>query len=235
MLKYFKPNIYFLFISLIFFLFTALYSQPIIIPLGTNCSVAMILNHYQIRRAAYPFDWIITNHETTCKILLENFDQFLNPDHLVIDARGAPVVDTYYGIKFVHDFPYLVNDGKTQQIAPDFLSCWEEVHLKYQRRIERFRKTIENAISQEQQIIFIREGHINQREAVEIQTILKKLYPNLDFLLVIFTYNSFEKVDWNLPGIINQYTNYENLTTSEYLNREEWKKILIQLNLIQDK
>lgn len=158
----------------------------------------------------------------------------MNPNFLEIDPSGAPVIDTFYGIKFVHDFPYLINAGGVQQIDPNFLSCWNEVYTKYDRRITRLKKTLLHASLNKEKVIFFREGYITKEEAIEIQSVIKNCYPLMDFLLVIFTYHTHEIYNWELPGIINQETSYLNLTIEEHLNRVEWKKVLIELNLIDE-
>jgi hypothetical protein len=51
--------------------------MKIYIPIGSNCSVARFLQNKNIRTLAFPFDWICIPLKIVYKILLNNFDSFI--------------------------------------------------------------------------------------------------------------------------------------------------------------
>lgn len=204
------------------------------IPLGVNCAVASVLRHYNIRTQSLPFDWIISEHEGICKILNEDFAHFLNPENLYIDPSGLFVVDSYYNTKFLHDFPFVDIHTRNRRIDDNFMEYWEEINAKYLRRIRRFQKIIQDAMKDGEKVFFIREGYITKNQAIEIQTILRKCYPSLDFELIIFTYDTKEDYAWNVPGIINRYSYTINFALDPFLNRPEWKETLVEVGLYRE-
>lgn len=214
----------------------------ILIPLGVNCAVASVLRHYKLRIQSLPFDWITTDHEGMCKILKNNFADFLNPNQLILDTMDLHLIDSTYQIKFVHDFLLTEKGLKNEEIDlgflsqqsphPTFLEEWKEVNEKYQRRIQRYRNILADAALTKEKTIFIREGYITKNQAIEMQNVLKNCYPDLNFELVIFSLYEEENYPWQIPGIINHYTFVTNFQEEEFLNRKEWKELLLELDLL---
>lgn len=51
--------------------------------IGNYCNSAAYLNNLKIRKEALPFDWTFTTIDSTCKILDDDFEDFLNPKYYV--------------------------------------------------------------------------------------------------------------------------------------------------------
>lgn len=119
------------------------------ISLGRDCCVAYHLQKLGVRRAAYPFDWLLQEKKgSLTEIIRNDFRDFLNPDFFKIKGKGLHtledewreereregegdinkdcirVLNTKYNVSFLHDFT------KDLEI--------ERVQSKYQRRIDRF-------------------------------------------------------------------------------------------------
>lgn len=63
-----------------------------VIPLGTFCLAAEMLKTRGMRDASYPFDWIFCSVSSLTAVLRDDFEQFLEPGHLVptVDQHGHP-------------------------------------------------------------------------------------------------------------------------------------------------
>lgn len=116
------------------------------IGLGSICSTAAALSTFELRNAAYPFDWTISNFPCLYSTIQENFQDFLNPSYFRLRGDNHGVINKN-GIIFVHDFPtihYQGNDiGGEDNISEALLSGrWLEalpaIQEKYTRRIQRF-------------------------------------------------------------------------------------------------
>jgi hypothetical protein len=118
----------------------------VIIPIGSNCSIAYQLNKYGLRKESYPFDWCCMNINQLIKILENDFEDFedftvqkLSINHMDYKEFYKPtyIITNKYGVKMAHELCNLDN-----------LDIFRET-LK--RRIIRFRN-----INDKQEIIFIR-------------------------------------------------------------------------------
>jgi hypothetical protein len=219
-----------LFLGFQAFIFTQ--ETPVVIPLGSSCHISTEMRCHNIRDQAFPFDWNITTFDSLYRILDEDFAHFLDQNYLTLREDRYSVINTYYGIEFRHDFP---NDNpkinKHQQldipphemaefkIATDYLDFLESVNEKYQRRIQRFYEVA----SSSQQVIFIRYGLTTKEEAIQLQELLHRKFPALNFILVICGEGEGIKSDWQIPGIKNFYARPV---------KEDWTKIFTELKLI---
>ena len=115
------------------------------IPLGTNCKPSQWLRDKNLRKAAYPLDWVVCPMTSSITLIENDFDDFLNYQNLIylpprrryLFNQGTevfredvvtPVICTKYNILFPHDFS--VEGSKDYKTVKD----------KYNRRIERFIK-----------------------------------------------------------------------------------------------
>jgi hypothetical protein len=203
------------------------------ISLGESCTVAAALEAFELRNAAYPFDWTISFYESLCNTLEQDFEDFLNPTYFSIRPDNRGIINKY-GQIFVHDFPtynYLGDFEKEENpingdvLHPDWIQFLPQVQEKYNRRIQRFR----SICNSNKKIYFIRHmGIIDQDQACRLRNILKTAYPNLDFILVIIGNNSYFAEPWNEPNIRNYYLG----NPAVWNDVAEWKKIFIDLGLI---
>ena len=206
------------------------------IGLGEVCTVAAALQRFELRNAAYPFDWIISHYPSLISVLENDFQDFLDPEYLSVRDDNKGIINKY-GLVFVHDFPtnHYVGDVETQDnpiaesvLHPDWIRFLPEVQRKYERRIQRLR----DIVNSDKKVYFIRHGGIRSaQEACVLRDILKKLYPTLDFTLVIVGYDSSFAQPWGEHNIRNYY-----LSMAQAWNDvAEWERIFIDLNLITEK
>lgn len=216
-----------------------LIGKKIGISLGGSCNPAgqlrdSIARYYGIRDQAYPFDWLISPFEAVYKCLEEDFKNFLNPDCLQIYQHQGPgwtgVLNTCYGLKFIHDFPTnnhpiawseddMAFDGA---VIPSFLNQLAVVKEKYDRRIKRFR----DALNSNNEIIFIR-SMATKEQAIRLYNLIKSKYPNLNFTLIVADSTQEIMQPWDIPGIKNIY-----VPDVYAVGTSQWKKILQDIGLL---
>ena len=118
------------------------------IPITADCDGSLKLRSKNLRFEAFPFDWNVKTIDSIYNLIKNNFnDLFTNKemfiygkkmyydkyDNLHNDKRDlTPVYNKLYKILFIHDF-YNYND-----------CCYFSIKEKYEKRIERFIKVIEN-------------------------------------------------------------------------------------------
>ena len=189
------------------------------ISLGYCCSAALHLKLFKISTAYYPFDFIRTPFESLCTLLETRFKHFFTKDALVWERER--VVDTITKCSSMHDF-------KHKKFAD-----YEVIAAKYQRRIERFYKTIEQA----KHIYFFR-SHIVKEEALLLQALLKKLFPDKSFTLVVLKkpinrrYTRLVQEPWGLPGIKEFQLYGTEAHTNNHGREEDWRRVFQSLGII---
>ena len=177
------------------------------VSLGSHCEIAVHLNANHLRRAAFPFDWLLTcKHEHFCRIFDDNFVHFLDEHYFTQHPKYQYVIEnSYYEIEFRHDWPFpdLWSD------MTRFGQQLEEMKQKYERRIHRFRQLRDYP----GKVFFIRAAYdfqndpnhywgndnidqINAIQAQDIRDALKRYFPALNFTLVIVNY-----LEENVPTI----------------------------------
>lgn len=167
--------------------------ETIFISLGSYCEIAHALRASDLRWTAYPFDWITTiDSERFLKAISEDFKYFLDKECLFISPKGPGfLLNSYYHFEFLHD-----GDFREPGVM-------EEFQIKYQRRIDRFRKLD----CYKGKVIFIRTAfeysttdphryylcadnlEISDDYALKLYDILKARFPKLCFTLVILNNN----------------------------------------------
>lgn len=158
--------------------------EPLFISLGSWCNVAINLRRQEMRKKAYPFDFIATvDCEKFLEIFLNDFRYFLDDEYLFI--KDSHLFNEYYHIEFPHDF---YSDP----------SSIDQFKKKYERRISRFRE-IENYKGK---VYFIRSAFgesnnpqryfrcvenisISDTYALRLFDVLKNYFPQIDFTLII--------------------------------------------------
>lgn len=165
--------------------------EPLFVSLGSHCRTAHMHRECGIRKAAFPFDWIISfDGEKLVDLLEEDFFHFLNPDFLKVS--GQALLNDYYHLEFL-------NEGDWEDAAYDIT----EFSVKCQRRINRFRqlanyqgkvffvRTSYPLISDPHRIWKIKENiEITYEYAKKLHNTLKKCFPKLEFALIIM--NGYE-------------------------------------------
>lgn len=171
--------------------------EPLFVSLGSTCATAHMHRECGIRKAAFPFDWIISfDGEKLIDIFEEDFLHFLDTD--VLEISGQALLNTYYHLEFL-------NEGDWEDAAYSI----KEFSLKCQRRIHRFRELANyqgkvffvrtacpHALSDPHRIWRVKENiHITYEYAEKLYQTLKAYFPKLDFELIIM--NGYDR-----PGFI---------------------------------
>lgn len=173
--------------------------SPLLVSLGSHCETAGMMRAYQIRRVAFPFDWLLTlDHDRFLNILEEDFLHFLDMDYFFRHPKYPSVLEnTYYEVEFRHDWSFpdfnFDQDRFTKQL--------QEINDKYTRRITRFRQIG----GYHGKVVFIRsafdfnndpnvywgktdQSRVTFEQALSLKVTLDQYFPNLNFTLVILNY-----------------------------------------------
>ena len=161
--------------------------EPLFVSLGSSCKTAHMHRECGIRKAAFPFDWIISfDGEKLIDILEEDFLYFLNPSSLKVS--GQALLNHHYHLEFL-------NEGDWEDANYDIRSFSE----KCQRRINRFRLLA----NYQGKVFFVRTAYpysltdphriwrikenieITYEYADKLHRALKKCFPELAFELII--------------------------------------------------
>ncbi len=165
--------------------------ETLFISLGSYCGPADFSRVTGFRKAAFPFDWIVSlDGEKLIRILEEDFLHFLDVRCLFPNSNGSALLNDCYHIEFVHE------GGWKQE---EFFANLEVLRSKYQRRIERFR----NLNHYEGKVCFLRAAYIRSDDdenrffkskdnveitpehALKLYNAIEKRFPSLDFSLII--------------------------------------------------
>ena len=170
-----------------------------------------------LRKYALPFDHLVTPVESLLKILEHRFELFLEKEALAFRAteKEKYVEDTRYGIRMIHDF----------SLTEDFLKDFEDIKAKYTRRIDRFQKLLQSS----RKVLFIRK-RITKEQVVLLDILIRKLYPQLEFLIVALDGSKECQEDWQIPHA----KNFHLRQPEPYIwtgDDRAWKEIFDQLDL----
>jgi hypothetical protein len=177
----------------------------IVVPLGYDCTGAGVLHALGFRKAAYPFDWMLSNFESVYKAIKDDFKMFLDPATLRVSDNRHDVID-FYGLQLVHDFPTATSQAAVDEttsasyahIRDDWRQFIEPIREKYQRRINRLR----DVFASPDQVLFVRYL-TNKTEAIRLRDLLAHMYPNLNFTLLALRKSPDIEPDWGLEKIRN--------------------------------
>lgn len=165
-----------------------------VISLGAFCFVASKLRRLNLRKQAYPFDWIITDIQTVMTLIENNFNDFCNEDLLVkkYGENGVFYDNLKYSLlRFVHDF----NEDCTNT---------EEIKRKYSRRLNRFYSHINDNTLFIRYIIDKNEYKYILKNYGKLKKLLKSFNKNNE---IIFILNDEIKVN-HWVNLIKQITVY---------------------------
>lgn len=171
------------------------------VSLGTNCEPALQLRDAGHRKAAFPFDWLVTaSGERLAELLDRDFDDFLgDASTIVYSLNHCPTLaNHHYQIEFRHDWPKDLWE-KPFKYPQEF----GYLKAKYQRRIDRFR----NLKNYQGTVCFFRTAYdysvygntyiwddrfasIQDQEAQALKNALKRYFPSLKFVLVVINYGA---------------------------------------------
>jgi len=209
----------------------------IIYSLGADCGCAFYLKRHNLRSYSGPFDWLTgASFETRLNLILSDFEDFLNKDSikpLIQDNHPTNLNYSLYqdinlGFYFYHDFSAELS----------FEDALSEVQKKYQRRIKRFYKKIQNS-DRALLIWFSRYSPVSDELSKELcAKVIEKFNNKVDFLLIekdeSKNLGEIEKIEL-LPNVVKYKldTVILNGTDNETLgNQIDCDKIFNQYELI---
>ncbi len=135
-----------------------------IISLGAFCFIAGDLRRLNLRTAAYPFDWNITDIETMINLIDNGFSDFTNINFLQKNNDNQRIFfdnKKYSLLRFVHDYDENMHNAI-------------DVEKKYDRRIKRFYNAIKNKTLFVRYIINRSEYKYILKHYKKIEKILRK-------------------------------------------------------------
>jgi hypothetical protein len=164
--------------------------KPLFVSLGSMCYSAQLIKDAGYRVASYPFDWSLTiDSEGMIEALESRLADFLTDEYLVMHPGGL-LSNTHYRIIFAHE------GGWQGEL---YGSKIQEFKERFTRRIARF-LSLNNYKGK---VCFLRNswsasdedgGHFRDREniiisdafSIRMEAALRRCFPDLDFVLVIF-------------------------------------------------
>lgn len=169
------------------------------VSLGSHCEIAGSLSGNGLRKVAFPFDWLLTfNLDGLIECIEERFQYFLDERYFSRHPDFCHMIEnSYYQIEFRHDWPF-----PEERCSPErYALQTEKMREKYPRRIERFY----DLNHYPGKVFFIRIpfdysidpnpywnqpgiDRIEADEARKLQVVLSRVFPDLDFRVVIINY-----------------------------------------------
>lgn len=187
-----------------------------ILPMGSRCKATYNLRKRRLQRESLPFDWLVL-HDTRViiQLLRSHFQGFWVRENLkkkdVEITLHEVYVDVFSKVEFWHDFPLNCN----------FDEMFDEVQLKYQRRIDRLYADIHGA----RKILLFRTVNVLDEDEKSLSDEqLKKdyqdfceLFPNkeIDYIYVNLSY---EPCDYKETYLNNHLLKIDAFTPGD----EEW-------------
>jgi hypothetical protein len=184
----------------------------IYIPIGISCKNAIDLKEQNLRKASYPFDWIVTTPKSLVYWIKNDFKGFFNIDgtnnNLVFyrrDLEREAININHEKLASNQISNWVIRDFKSNFLSVHDLIKLEDfpkVQETYKRRIDRFNKVL----SSNEPVTFKWTNHIynvlwkheiiegNERKVYYskqdllssgFEDLIKKKYPNLEFKIDI--------------------------------------------------
>ena len=158
----------------------------LIFSLGEACSSSETLRRHLLQVESYPFDWLYgSDFIGRCRILVNDFENFIEKEdleyaHEVRSIKCVAYHNKSNDITFNHDF--------LKELPLD--ESYEQVKQKYNRRIARLLKNIEN--SKDVLVVWLETPCTNHKvvanqEIIDGFNILKSKFifsPNFDFSIL---------------------------------------------------
>jgi hypothetical protein len=147
-----------------------------IVSLGYNCEIANSIIEMRARDSAYPFDWNFSRMWKINETMKQRFSNFFLQENLMIAKyKKFPAKERDNGFIYIHDGPY--------HILSEYKDEYTTVKEKYNRRIIRLLDLLDNGKS----ILFVRSFYDDKiDDHLEFVNILKNIYPNSKFHLLVF-------------------------------------------------
>lgn len=163
------------------------------VSLGHDCQSAHYIREHANQPETYPFDWLITPVPALLKLIEFGPESlfFDKSQFLTKDEAGRPhatVTHKGLGVILYHEFP----------AGLKALNSYDKVVTKFRHLAQRW-----HSIAQIRgRMLFIRH-YATKDESLQIQTALRKAFPQMHFDLLVVNEGESDKDSWNLPEITN--------------------------------
>jgi len=174
--------------------------KVLFVSLGSVCEPAHQLRYCELRKAAFPFDWIVSmDGEALVEMLNSDFQGFLGDGFFTPFGPAGHLLHTRYHLEFLHD-------GNFNHRFRENLDALKE---KYQRRIDRFRSLRDfkgklvflryaypYSLTDPNRFYHFRENlEITEEYALRLYEALASFFPNVDLYLVALNPNQNENFE----------------------------------------
>ncbi len=201
------------------------HKYDLIFGIGEACSCSQLLRVNFLQFVSYPLDWLFgTDFIGRCKILANDFNNFINKDDLEYAFVEKSINcnayhNKYNDITFNHDF---------RKDIP-FDEMYNQVKEKYARRITRLIDDIEKSnkiLVVYLEIPTINHNLISEEDIIKGFNLIKKRYPEKDIDLIYIKNSNIAKLETKqlTKNITFFKCNYKN-NKSEFDNDVEFSKL----------
>lgn len=169
------------------------------VSLGSYCEPNRMLRYCDLRKEAFPFDWIVSfDGEGVIELLENDFHKLFNDANFFSFGPAGSLIEIHYHLEFLHDGNFNHN----------FAAQFEDLKKKYTRWIERF-KSLD---AYKGKVVFIRNANIysttdphryhkfesnieiTDEFALRLYRALQVVFPLLDFDLAIINCGNVDGV-----------------------------------------
>lgn len=167
------------------------FKEPVLfVSLGSHCEASDVLRNSGVRKAAFPFDWILSSDGKKLIELLQNdFLHFTTPTYLTPVTHSERIlINTYCNVEFHHEGRWKGEHDYNM----------DKLIAKYEKRINRFRQLKDY----QGKVFFFRFSNpnsmapnfsyrckenleITEEYSLKLHKALIKYFPHLDFDLII--------------------------------------------------
>ncbi|MCM3214239.1 DUF1796 family putative cysteine peptidase [Niallia taxi] len=191
-------------------------SYDLLLGIGSWCGPSLNLRRHNLRRFAFPLDWMVSNSVSDVTRLFNNkFQGFMEFPNLVqtegsssslddgvavMPAQGGAepvnahfIYDTFYNITSVHDFPIVPNQD------------WSVHYPAYKEKLQKRISSLFEKLASSPKVLFIRWGFATQEEAGALYDAISQLRNGLPFNLLIMQpvsgIQTASDMHWSHPSI----------------------------------
>lgn len=164
----------------------------LVLSIGEDCACTSYLRRCKLQDYSYPFDWLTkASFSSRLDVILSNFSNFLNKEDLyflekpkngLVDDKCDYWADKRYDFYFYHDFPAGI----------DFNNSYPAIKEKYDRRIKRLYKQINNS----KNILFVwwsRNKHQDSELVKYYYNQLSQKFPSKSIYILIIEFGEKEE------------------------------------------
>lgn len=194
--------------------------------LGSNCEIATVLGHYNLRHLAGPLDWLLTLDYDRFLLLIENDFEGLVDEQFLTQYPDNHVINSYYNIDFRHDWTELNFEIKLPEIQSRLRRRVNRIlDLKhYDGKVYFIRGAFDTSINPFLPTITKQCTKITPQDAENLKNVLQKKYPNLDFTLIIINY--YEESDCEFNSNLERIMEFKVCKLNRKKREEDYKAIM---------